>query len=159
MSNQSPIGFLAVASMVIMGISSLKVLFFWHLLLLTYYYRPFKDMKPFWWLILFFIDEFFIFRLKSVTCTKYANGNDRKYINTVDIISIWLYSRLTEDCTVDCTVDCSVDCTVYGTVDCSLLRLFLLFFFISAAILWPWATRSGCFSHVIDFFSSSVIFT
>ena len=51
-------------------------------------YRPFKDMKPFWWLILFFIDEFFIFRLKSVTCTKYANGNDRKYINTVDIISI-----------------------------------------------------------------------
>ena len=45
-------------------------------------------MKPFWWLILFFIDEFFIFRLKSVTCTKYANGNDRKYINTVDIISI-----------------------------------------------------------------------
>ena len=35
-------------------------------------YRFFKDMNSFWWLILFFIDEVFIFRLESVICKKYT---------------------------------------------------------------------------------------
>ena len=47
--------------------------------------------------------------------------------------------------------------TVLQTVLC--YAMFLLFFFIiSAASLWPWATRPGCFSRVTNFFSSSVIF-
>ena len=46
------------------------------------------------WLIFFFINGFFIFRLKSVICKKYtnANGRDIKYTNAIDIIS--LYYRL-----------------------------------------------------------------
>ena len=44
-------------------------------------------MTSFWWLILFFIDEFFIFRLKSVICKRYTNtdGKDCKYTNAIDI--------------------------------------------------------------------------
>ena len=47
-------------------------------------------MTSFWWLILFFIDRFFIFR-KSVKCKKYknANGKVRKYTNAIDIGIIW----------------------------------------------------------------------
>ena len=84
-------------------------------------------MTSFWWLILFFTDEFF--RLESIICKKYTNtnGNDSKYTNphcTVDC---------TEGCSVDCTEDCSVDCSV----DCSLLHNISYFlFFISAASLW-----------------------
>ena len=45
-------------------------------------------MTSFWWLILFFIDDF---RLKSVICKKYtnANGKDSKYTNAIDISIIW----------------------------------------------------------------------
>ena len=41
----------------------------------------------FWWLILFFIDNFFIFRLKSVICKTYTNtnGKESKHINAIDI--------------------------------------------------------------------------
>ena len=44
-------------------------------------------MTSFWWLILFFIDLFFICSLRSVICKKYANANgkDSKYTNTIDI--------------------------------------------------------------------------
>ena len=44
-------------------------------------------MTSFWWLILFFIDLFFICSLGTLTCKKYANNNDkdRKYTNTIDI--------------------------------------------------------------------------
>ena len=38
-------------------------------------------------LILFFIDEFFIFRLEIVVCKKYTNASDKdsKYTNDIDI--------------------------------------------------------------------------
>ena len=38
-------------------------------------------------MILFFIDKFFIFRLKSVVCKKYTNtdGKDHEYTNAIDI--------------------------------------------------------------------------
>ena len=44
-------------------------------------------MTSFWWLILFFIDEFFIFRLESLIFKKYtnANGKGRKYTNAMYI--------------------------------------------------------------------------
>ena len=43
-------------------------------------------MTSFWWLILFFIDLLFIFRI----CKKYTNtdGKDRKHANTIDISPI-----------------------------------------------------------------------
>ena len=46
-----------------------------------------KHMMSFWWLIVFFIDRFFIFRLKSVICKKCNNayGKDRKHTNAIDI--------------------------------------------------------------------------
>ena len=121
-------------------------------------------MKP------FFIDEFFIFRLKSVICKKkYANtnGNDSKYTNTIDISSIWLCCRLYWRlfCILYCRLYwrlywrlyCRMYCRL--SVDYSLLcnnSSFL--FFISEASLWPWVTSPGCFSRVIIFFASSVIF-
>ena len=44
-------------------------------------------MTTFWLLILFFIDEFFIFSLRRVIYKKYrnANGKDSKYTNAIDI--------------------------------------------------------------------------
>ena len=61
-----------------------------------------------WW-ILFFIDEFFIFRLESVVCKKYTNtdGKDRKYTNAIDISIIWLYWRLL------CRLYCRMYCRPY----------------------------------------------
>ena len=49
-------------------------------------------MTSLWWLILFFIEEFF--RLERVICRKYTNtnGKDSKHTNIIDII--WLYCRL-----------------------------------------------------------------
>ena len=46
-----------------------------------------KHMTSFWWLILFFIDEFFIFRLKGVICKNHrnTNGKDSKYTNAIDM--------------------------------------------------------------------------
>ena len=46
-----------------------------------------KYVTSFWWLILFFIDKFFNFSLKSVICKKYTNTNvkDRKHTNAIDI--------------------------------------------------------------------------
>ena len=46
-----------------------------------------KHMTPFWWLILFFIELFFICSLRSVICKKYANANgkDSKYTNSIDV--------------------------------------------------------------------------
>ena len=56
---------------------------------------------------------------------------------------------------MDCIEDHTEDCFV----DCSLLRnISSYIFFISAASLSPWATRPGCFSRFINFFSSSFIF-
>ena len=61
-----------------------------------------------WW-ILFFIDEFFIFRLESVICKKYTNtdGKDCKYTNAIDISIIWLYWRLL------CRLYCRMYCRPY----------------------------------------------
>ena len=44
-------------------------------------------MASCWWVILFLIDEFFIFSLRSVIYKKYtnANGKDSKYTNVIDI--------------------------------------------------------------------------
>ena len=44
-------------------------------------------MTSCWWLILFFIDEFFIFSLRSAICKKYtkAYGKDSKYTDAIDI--------------------------------------------------------------------------
>ena len=46
-----------------------------------------RYMMSFWWFILFFIDDFFIFRLISVICKKYPNTNakDSKHTNAIDI--------------------------------------------------------------------------
>ena len=43
-------------------------------------------MTLLWWLIVFFIDEFFIFR-ESDICKKYTStdGKDSKYTNAIDI--------------------------------------------------------------------------
>ena len=69
------------------------------------------------------------------------------------------YTLVSFDSTVDCTVGCTVDCTKGCSADCSLLcNVSPFLFFVSAASLWPWVTRPGCFSHVIIFLSSSVIF-
>ena len=50
-----------------------------------------KHLTSFWWLILFFIDEIFVFRLKSVIFKKYTNtnGKDSKYTNAINISIIW----------------------------------------------------------------------
>ena len=75
----------------------------------------------------------FICSLGSVIRKKHKNpyGKDSNYTNVIDT----------------------------STVGCTLLRNVSSFlFFMSAASLWPWATRPGCFSHVIAFFSSSIIF-
>ena len=98
-----------------------------------------------WWLILFFIDKFFIFRLKSEKYTD-TNGKDSKYTNTIDI------SIISFDCTEGCTEGCSEDCFLDCSEDWFLLRnIFSFLFFICAASLWPWATRPGCFSRFIIF--------
>ena len=55
------------------------------------------------------------------------------------------------DCIEDHTEDCSVDCSLLRNISSYI-------FFISAASLSPWATRPGCFSRFINFFSSSFIF-
>ena len=48
-------------------------------------------MKSFWRLILFFIDNFFSFRLETVICKKIhkTNGKDSKYTNAIDISIVW----------------------------------------------------------------------
>ena len=48
-------------------------------------------MTSLWLFVLFFNDEFFIFRLESVICKKYTstNNKDSKYTNTIDISIIW----------------------------------------------------------------------
>ena len=100
-------------------------------------------MASFWGLILFLIDEFFIFRLESVIRKKYAstNGKESKYTYAIDVSIIWLYSkqchrlccRLFCRLTVDCTLGCSVDCTVDCNVDCSLLCNISSFLFLMSA--------------------------
>ena len=64
-----------------------SMFFFQSKLLIYYIGSDLKHMTSFWWLILFVIDKFFIFRLKSVICKKYTNtnGKDRKYTNAIDI--------------------------------------------------------------------------
>ena len=44
-------------------------------------------MTSFWWFILSFIDEFFVFSLISFISKKYTNvnGKDSNYTNTIDI--------------------------------------------------------------------------
>ena len=99
------------------------------------------------WLIFFFNDEFF--RLKSVICKKNTstNGKDSKHTNTIDTSIIWLYWMLYW--------------RLYWRLYCRLffvMQCFFFSFFITEASLWPSATRPGCFSRVISFSSSSVIF-
>ena len=55
-------------------------------LLILLYIFP-KHITSFWWLILFFIDLFFICSLWVVICKKYtnANGKDSKSTNAIDI--------------------------------------------------------------------------
>ena len=51
-------------------------------------------MTSFWWLILFSVNEFFVFRLESVKCKKYTNtnGKDSKYTHAINITMVWSYS-------------------------------------------------------------------
>ena len=58
-----------------------------HLLYKVFSSSDLKHIRSFWWLLLFFIDLFFICSLGSVTCKKYANvyGKDSKYTNAIDI--------------------------------------------------------------------------
>ena len=58
-----------------------------HLLHRVFSSSDLMHITSFWWLILFFIDLFFICSLRSVICKKYANANgkDSKYTNTIDI--------------------------------------------------------------------------
>ena len=80
-------------------------------------------MTSFWWLIMFFIVKFFIFRLKSVIYKKYTNANrkDKKYTNAMDISSIWLYWRLFR------RLYCRLYCRLYWRLFC---RLFCRLLFI-----------------------------
>ena len=43
-------------------------------------------MTSFWWLILFSVNEFFVFRLESVKC------KDSKYTHAINITIVWSYS-------------------------------------------------------------------
>ena len=86
----SPIGLKDITAVVTVMVdpSSVASLLFWSSQSLSYYNHFFlKHRTSFWWLILFFIDSFFIFRLKSVICKKYTNtnGKDSKYTNVIDI--------------------------------------------------------------------------
>ena len=79
--------------------------FFFQLKLLIYCIFFLKHMTSFWWLTFFFIDDFFIFRLESVTCKKYTNasGKDSKCTNAVDISTIWsCMMRRGRRCRVTC---------------------------------------------------------
>ena len=87
--------------------------FFFQSKLLIYCIRFFiisdlKHITSFWWLTLFFIDKFFIFRLKSVICKKYTNTDDKdsKYTNAIDISPIWHYYR--PYCRLFCSLYCSL---------------------------------------------------
>ena len=68
-----------------------------------------------------------------------------------------LYAKNTQNpkartaCIPTSQIQVSFDCTVECSVDCSLLHNIPILFFMRAASLWPWATRPGCFSHVIAF--------
>ena len=66
-------------------IESSLFLFQSKLLILLYIFL--KHITSFWWLILFFIDLFFICSLWVVICKKYANANgkDSKSTNAIDI--------------------------------------------------------------------------
>ena len=91
MSGPSPIGFLgAVVSTVDPSLIGF-LMFFWQSQLTHLLYIFLKHMTLFWWLIFFFIDEFFIFSLKSIICKKYrsANGNKSNYTNDIDTSIIW----------------------------------------------------------------------
>ena len=92
-----------------------------------------NHIMVFWWLMLFFIDWFLFAAWEVLYVKKHKNpyGKDSKYTIVIDT----------------------------STVGCTLLRNVSSFlFFMSGASLWPWATRPGCFSRVIAFFSSSIIF-
>ena len=123
-------------------------------------------MTSFWRLI---FDEFF--RLEGVIGKKYTSttGKGSKDTNAIDKSIVWpccglyLSEDWSEDCSEDCSVLCSDDCSLFCSVLCSedyslLHDISSFLFFISAPSLWPWAMRSECFSRVINFFSSSVIF-
>ena len=57
-----------------------------HLLHRVFSSSDLMHITSFWWLILFFIDLFFICSLRSVICKKYTNhGKDSKYTNELDI--------------------------------------------------------------------------
>ena len=77
---------LVVTVMIIPSLIESSVFFFQSKLLVLLHIFL-KHMTSFWWLILFFIDLFFICRLGSVICKKYtnANGKDNKYTNAIDI--------------------------------------------------------------------------
>ena len=78
-----------VATVIMTSPSPIGFLKFLQSQLLIYPYRSsdLKHTKSFWWLILFFIDEFFIFSLGSAICKKYTNtnGKGRKDTNAIDI--------------------------------------------------------------------------
>ena len=66
-------------------------IFFFQSKLAIYFIFFLKHITSFWWLILFFIDGFFIFSLGTVICKKYTNtnGKDSKHTNAIDISIIW----------------------------------------------------------------------
>ena len=108
-------------------------------------------MTSFWWLIFFFTDEFF--RLESVLWYTNTNGEDSQYTNAIDISIIWLYWRL--HWRLYCRLYWRLFCRLYSRLYWRLffvMQFFFFLFFISAASLWPWVTRPGCFSRVILFF-------
>ena len=58
-----------------------------HLLHRVFSSSNLMHITSFWWLILFFIDLFFICSLRSVICKKYTNsyGKDSRYTKVLDI--------------------------------------------------------------------------
>ena len=101
---------------------------------------------------------------------KIHNGKDGKHTNVMDISIIWLltcrlywlYWRLycRPYCRLYWRLFCRLYCRLYWKLFWRLywrllfIMQYLFFsFFISAASLWPWATRPWCFSHVFIFFS------
>ena len=104
-------------------------------------------MTSFWWLIVFLIDKFFIFRLNSIICKKYTNtdGKDSRYTNAIDISSIWLYCRLY--CRLFCRLYLRLFCRLYWRLFC---RLYCRLFFITQYFFFPFFHKCSKFMTLSD---------
>ena len=107
-------------------------------------------MKSFWWLILFFIGLFFIFREIPI-CKKYinTNGKDHKHTNAIDISIVWLYWRLY--CRLFCKLYWRLFYRLYWRLFCRLYwRLFCRLFFAAQYFLFFFFHKCSNFMTLSD---------